>query len=280
MLHHSWRLHAFFHHGIEFLHDHLWRSQRRNQAPPTGVVKSRHGLGDGRHIRRAFYTAREAHAQHFEAARGHMRQYRRQRSKAHMHLARDQIGKHGAAAFVRHMQHINAGHFHQQHAAHVVGCAGARRAKIQFARLRFGVCNEFAHVVWRQAAERHQRIRHVRRQTNRRKVGQGIVGCFQTQRGAGDHATRGGEQQRIAIGRRFGNEAVAQCCARAGTAVDHYLLTQRFGNAFAQCARGKVGTRTRRIRHNKANGFGGVLRMRRNREQAYCRDTAGQFVAH
>ena len=63
--------------------------------------------------------------------------HRKEHRDVDRHLTRKQVGDRGLAAFVRHMQHVDAGHAFEQLESQVRAAADAKRGISQLPRLRY-----------------------------------------------------------------------------------------------------------------------------------------------
>ena len=112
--------------------------------------------------------------------------------------------------------------------------------------------DQFLDVVHRQAARDRDRVRHVSRESDGSEIFQRVVWNLRAhQCGAGHHAARSGEQQRVTVGHRFRAEVVAYRRRRAAAVVDHHRLSECLGEYRRARAPRVVGARPRRVRNDE-----------------------------
>ena len=72
----------------------------------------------------------------------------------------------------------------------------------------------------------------------------------------------GGDDEGVAVGRRFDGDFHADVAARTAAIVDHHLLAETLTEFFAEHAALNVGGAAGDERHDKADGFIGIVVLR------------------
>ena len=101
--------------------------------------------------------------------------------------------------------------------------------------------------------DRRMHRQHIGRQhsqRNRREIAQRIVRQLRVHARI-DRQRRQAHQQRVAVGRRLGDDVVADDGAGAGAVIDHHLLAELLGEFLRDDAADDVGAAARRRRHDQ-----------------------------
>jgi len=139
---------------------------------------------------------------------------------AELHLSADQIGDHGCATAIRHMDHVHAGHLLEQFARHVRGRTRAVGGERSLSRLGLGERDQFRDCLRRNGWVGH----HHQRKIDKRRDRCDIAHQIERQRVVERRVDRrgGGEpHQRVAVGRRAGCR-LNRHVRRATRSVLHY----------------------------------------------------------
>ncbi len=104
--------------------------------------------------------------------------------------------------------------------------------------------------------EQHRLL--AREQRDRREVLHRVVGQLRVERGA-DRVRVRGEQQRVAVGRRFHHLGAAEHRALAGLVLHHHLLAELLRHLLRDHAHRAVGGAAGRIRHHHPDRARGIV---------------------
>ena len=136
---------------------------------------------------------------------------------------------------------------------------GPDEATFSVPGLAFGIGDERAQIGRRQVGPRHQHLRRHHQHRDRRELLQrvlveiGIEARVDRDRVADD-------QQRVAVGRRVGDEDRAGGIARAGLALDDHRLGPHRAQPIRQNARDRIDRTARRRRHDQPHRARGKFR--------------------
>ncbi len=223
------------------------RPGRREQAEPRARLESldRPGFGDRRHVgqRRAALAA--GHRERDQLAALDLRQRRRQVVEHQVHRAADQVEQRRPRAAVREVDHVGAGHRLEELARQVDRGAVAARRHVELARVGARVGDQRAHVgdaVGGRLRRVHDEdVRHAGDERDRREVLDRVVGHLRIQRRIDRLRADRSHQQRVAVGRRLGDEIGAQVAAGAGLVLDDEALAEGLGELGRERAGEDVG---------------------------------------
>ena len=151
------------------------------------------------------------------------------------------------------MHDIDAGHGLEHLGDQMPRRAVAARGVIQFRRPRLRQRDQFADGLYRQRWMRGQHKRNRCDQRHRREVAHHVIRELEEIRTNGVRA--GGQQQRIAIGRRTRHHLGRQHAAAAPALLDHHLLAPGLAKALAEYACHGVRSAARQ----PADRFHGIL---------------------
>ena len=138
-----------------------------------------------------------------------------------MHLARDEIIECGSGAFVVDAYDIDAGHGIEQFRCQMRCGADRTRGIIEFPRLSLGQRDQLLDGLYRQRRMHDQYAQRPHQQRDGGKIPHRIVSGFFEQRYHRKRAA--GNQQGVAVGRRFGYE---QSRRQRAAVIDYHLLAQ------------------------------------------------------
>src|SRR5262245_18710145 len=105
---------------------------------PNSEVASRNEVAHGRDIRQPLPSPGARHGQGAQLAGRDLLNRQRRGAEEHLHLSAQQVAHHGAAAAIRHVDHLDSGHDLEQLAGHTAGSSNAGRAETALARIGLG----------------------------------------------------------------------------------------------------------------------------------------------
>src|SRR5262245_3996121 len=242
------------------LRDHVARRSRgRDEAKPADRVVPRHaGFGDRREVRRGDRSRAARHSEAPNAPGADLRQRRRKIDERDRHLAGDEIGHRGAAALVRHVRHVDAGHQLEELAGEMHRSAVPSGGERERARLRLGHGDQGGHRSGRRAVRHGEHDRNVGELRDRHEVLLGIVGELAHQALVDGKRARRADADRVAVGRTLRNELDADVAAGARPVLHHDLLPKALRHLPREQARDRVRAAPRRKRGDEADRLGRI----------------------
>ena len=164
------------------------------------------------------------------------------------------------------MREFDAGRFHQTLHVEVWVASHADRGEVDLAGLFLRRGDQLGDRVGREARARHQDVRNLDQLCDADEVARWLD--LQLMRvdglvdGVGRHVA---DEQRVAVGRRFGGGLEREVAVRARPVLDEKRLSERFGEALRDDARDDVGGATGAVGHQDSHRLArvGVLRHRR-----------------
>ena len=167
-------------------------------------------------------------------------------------LAADKIGGRLAAAAIRNVIELHAGHRAKQRGEQVLAAAVAGRRIVDLAGPRLGVGDQLLQGLHRQRRIDDDDARFATDQRDRREVVDRIESQVRIQ-GRTDRIGLRSQQQRVAVGRRLGDELAADRRSRAGLVLDEDRLPETLGQLLRDQAHRAVDRASRRKRHDDAH---------------------------
>ncbi len=244
--------------------------RRRGNAEENFDREARHAaLGNRRHLRQRRQPLRRRDAQHLGLAACDMRHHRGRRRPGHRNLTGQQVRYRGRRAAIRHWHDLDLGQRVHRHQREMMRRADAGRPGRELARFLPGQRDQLLDVV---GGKRRRREQHQRRRRNLRNRGEirdhvvrHVLAEPLVQRGrAFDH------QQRVAVGRRLGDEVGADHAAAGGPVLNDDRLLQPLLQFLGDQPAGGVDAAARADRHDERNGARGV-ELRRSGNAAWQR---------
>ena len=170
-----------------------------------------------------------------------------------LHLAGQQRLDGRGAAFVGDVHHVEpARRGAEQFDGQVRAVARAGRRIGELARLALRQRHELRGVLRGNRRVDHDHGREGGRQRDRREVLEDVVGQLRAvQRGRDGMRAVVGHHQRVAVGRRLGDQRAAHRAAGARLVLHHDLLADPFRQLLRQDAAERVGVAARRVRHDQ-----------------------------
>src|SRR6266496_3815535 len=144
--------------------------------------------------------------------------------------------------------------------------AVAVRGEVELARIAARVLDQLAHAVEGRLRGDHE---HVHAAAYERDRGE-VLARVERQRLVERHVDRVGrrrDEERVAVGRRLGDEIGADVAARAGAVLDDDRLAERLAQSRRERPRGEIGDSTRRKSDDKPDRLARVLAERRRRKE-------------
>ena len=180
-----------------------------------------------------------------------MRQRRRDGGELHLQPAGDHVGHRLGRSLVGHVGEVDAGHGGEQRGGEMREARHAGRAVVERAGLGLGQRDQLGDVVHREPRIDHQHIGRGADHHDRREILDRIVRQVSAQTHRHRVRARGGDADRVAVGRRLGDRVGADIAAGADPVVDHDLLAQPGPQPLRQDARDDVGAAAGRERHDQ-----------------------------
>ena len=257
--------------AIEARHDRLRHARRRGQPEPGLHPHLRPAeLGGGRHVGKHRVTGRAGLRQHAQLAA--LRDPRAGEPHRHqVDLPGDGVGRRLRAAAIGHVHDVGAGRELEHLDRDVQRPADAAAAVAQLARVGLGVPDQLG-----QRLRRHVRIDREHRprrhhQRDRREVLHRIVAIALLQERQ-HRRFRGGDHQRVAVGRRPVERVGADLGHAARPIVDHDRLAEARAQFVGEQAAHDVDQAAGRRRDDQPDrACRIVLRLRRRRRQCRAR---------
>ena len=250
-------------------HDDLarCRSRHRDPEPRAGLETLQALFVDSRHFGQHRHPFDAGHTQRAHAAASDVRQDRNERAEINLDMPGDDVDERRRRAFVRHMDHPDAGHGLEQFAGQVMRTADARRPVAQLIRVRARQRNQLLRVFGGHRRMHDDDARHLRNVGHVREVLEGIVGEFRIKRDV-DRVGHRRHEQRVTVGRRSGRDLGCDIGARAGAVLDYHRLPPCFSDPRADRARQNIRGAARRVADDETDWFGRIIlcvRPARNR---------------
>ena len=200
---------------VQPVDDRLRRAGRHADVVDRAAVEARQRVGDRRQFGHRRLPLQGREAERAQAARLDMRQQRGGRVDRHVHIAGQQVGGRRPGAAVRHVDDVDAGHLLEQLAREMRARADARARKIELARdWPWRSRSARATFLAGSAGVHDQHVHRLRQHRDRREVLERVVGQLRHQIRIGDLRPRRGEQPRVAVGRRLGDQVGADASRR------------------------------------------------------------------
>ena len=175
-----------------------------------------------------------------------------------LHLARHQVGQRRRRAAIGHVGHLELLPEHQQFHRDVRQRAVAGRGDVDLVGVLAGVVDEALEARDRQRRMRHQQHRHLAHVRHRPQILFGVVRHGRAERRV-DRVVGRREQERVAVGRRLGDDVAGDDAARAGLVVDQHLLAELGRQPLGQEARHDVRDAAGREGHDQSDRPLGIL---------------------
>ena len=177
-------------------------------------------------------------------------------------MARDHVAQRGAAAAIRNVPDVGAGHALEQFHIDVMRRAHAARRIAELARLGLGELDELGHRVRRQRRVDDQHERHRGDERDRRKINERIVRQLLVDARVEGQRRARRRQQRVTVGRGARHIGAAGGGALPGAVLDDEGLAQLPFEALRQEPRQRVGSAAGGVRHHDAHRLGRVVSCR------------------
>ena len=162
----------------------------------------------------------------------------------------------GRAAFERHLHHVRPRHVLEQLGGEMRARGDAARCVVELARFRFRERDELLHGFHRKRRMHDEDVRQGGEARDRHEIADRIERQLLVQ--ARVDGERGGDaEQRVAVGRRFGDRFGSVQTARAGTVIDDERLPERLAHALRDHARREIGRAAGALRDDHSDGFHG-----------------------
>jgi hypothetical protein len=229
------------------------RAFRREDAEPLRRVEAGQSrLVQRRNLRHRREASLRGEGDDADAAGPVVRNERRRAEDADRHLAADEILHRRPAAFVGHVNHVDARHLLEELPGHVLAASRARMGERELARIRLGIRDELLHGL------HGQRRMNCNRDGLRGDLRDGAEIALHVELHVlHDEMKRndriGDEQKRVAVGRRPRGFHRADRAAAPAAVVHDDLLAERARQLFRERARGDVGRAAGRERHDEAH---------------------------
>ena len=256
------------------LDDVLRRAGGHEHAVPGfRLVAANAGFRDRRQIRQEGRSLRRGDGEAAQLAGLDLEDARRRGREPDRGLARDQRDDGRAAAFVRDVQHLDAGVVLEELGRELRDAAGARGGMGELAGTRFPERDELLHRPHRHCRVHHHHHRRGAKLGHRLEVlGEAVRQVLVERRVDGVRA--GDHEQRVAVRRRVRRDIGADVGAGARPVFDHDLRAEAFRQPVAERAGQRVRAAARRERQDEAHRLVRIAGERRHGRQ----QTAGNAV--
>lgn len=251
------RINRFLCCAVQRRDDHLRCFRRGEDAVPGIRGVAGHAFADGRDVGGCLRAFAAGQAQRAQAAVLDEGQYRQQAVHRQLDLAADRVDARGGAAFVRHMDDVDAGHLFEQFHVEVGRRAGAGGAVGQFARAGLGHRDQFFQVFRRQRGVGDDDLVGVGDVDDRLEIPDRVVGLAGVQRRVDDVGWADVDQG-VAVGHGAGDGLGADQATGAGTVVDDDVGAEDPAHFLADRARQGVAGAAGGQRHDHADDFARV----------------------
>ena len=263
------------HIALQVVHDFFRCAGRCQQAQPAGDDHRREArLAHGRRVGEDGIARLAASREQAQLARIDMLRSARQRCKQQRDLSADEVSHRRRLSFVRHVRQFEIGGQREQFAREMGLVANAERSVVELAGTRAAQRDEFLHRPDRQSRIDQQAEWIVGGLGDRHEILERVVRQFLVDVRVHGQRARHGMHQRIAVGFGFGDGFHADDAVRARAVFHDYLLAHGLGNLLPDGARDDVRPRSRRLRHDDADGTVRIILCLRRRvhgnQQSRC----------
>lgn len=168
----------------------------------------------------------------------------------HLDLTGDQIGHHRRAALIGNMHDVDAEARAKHLAGHMLGAAESRRTEIHLSGICLDPGNQFADGFRGHRWIDDQDVWHLRSNCNRLEILLEVIrqGFVKARR---DRMRDGREEHRVAVGRRFRDNAGRERPSRTGLVFHHDGLTEFLRQSLSDGARDQICCPARGKRHDQ-----------------------------
>ena len=244
------------HLGRQPVDDRLRSLGRHRDAEPgigdqVGVARLLHR----RHVGEGGIALLAADGERAHLAGLDVRGSRRQRIEHRRHVAGDGVDHGGSGAAIGDMDHRRADHLLEPRGQEMVARARARGRKGELAGLGLGDLDVFLERLGLEVRIDHQDARVARGQRDMDEVGHRVEVGAAIERGRDRQARDHRHQERVAVGRRLGDERRADHRALAGLVVDDDVLAEPLAEIFGHHAGDDVGRAAGRVGHDELDGL-------------------------
>ena len=194
-----------------------------------------------------------------------MRQRRGHAGEHHRGLAADGGDHAGRAAFVRHVHHVDTRHHFEHFRRQMRRAAVARRRITQLAGFGFRHRDHIRYGFCRHRRMHHQHAGGIGEVHHRREILDWVVGNFAVETAVDGHRAGAARHQRVAIGRRLRHHFGADDAVGARPVVHHHRLAECLAQFLSNRTRQNIRGTARGLRHDEADGFGGIALSRADR---------------
>src|SRR5262249_51716501 len=168
------------------------------EAAPRARLKAWQEFAHGWEGRQRLPARRRRHRQWTELVGPDLLFRSRRGAEQNLHLSAKQVGHHGSAATIRHMNQVDPGHHLEKLACNMAGASDAGRSQIDLARVRLGIGSELGNCFGRNGWIYHHHYGLAGDACNRRDVAEEIeveplVKCRV------DRARRACQEKRVAV---------------------------------------------------------------------------------
>src|SRR5262245_35723836 len=144
------------------------------EAAPRARLKAWQELAHGWEVRQRLPARRRRHRQWTQLVGPDLLYRQRRGAEQNLHLSAKQVGHHGSAATIRHMNQVDPGHHLEKLASNMAGASDAGRSQIDLARVRLGICSELGNCFGRNGWIYHHHYGLAGDACNRRDVAEEI----------------------------------------------------------------------------------------------------------